>query len=263
MENPTFHLEGVVREQDSLADFEGPLSLILMLLSKNKIEIRDIKVSEILDQYLAYLARMEELDLEVASEFIQMAAYLLYIKTKMLLAPEPQELTELEQLMSSLEQLKNRGALESVRGVLPELAERAEEGLRLFTRGQEPLPKEAREYGYRHEPAELLGALLAVFSRTDARLPGPPAIEGIAPRRIVYGVRDKSRELIALLEGGRRTLREIYALAGSRSELVASFLSVLELCAMGSIILTDREDGEIDVSFAGGDVDSIIEAIEE
>ena len=133
MENPTFHLEGVVREQDSLADFEGPLSLILMLLSKNKIEIRDIKVSEILDQYLAYLARMEELDLEVASEFIQMAAYLLYIKTKMLLAPEPQELTELEQLMSSLEQLKNRGALESVRGVLPELAERAEEGLRLFT----------------------------------------------------------------------------------------------------------------------------------
>ena len=155
------------------------------------------------------------------------------------------------------------GALESVRGVLPELAERAEEGLRLFTRGQEMLPKEAREYGYRHEPAELLGALLAVFSRTDARLPGPPAMEGIAPRRIVYGVRDKSRELIALLEGGRRTLREIYALAGSRSELVASFLSVLELCAMGSIILTDREDGEIDVSFAGGDVDSIIEAIEE
>ena len=88
-------------------------------------------------------------------------------------------------------------------------------------------------------------------------------MEGIAPRRIIYGVRDKSRELIALLEGGRRTLREIYALAGSRSELVASFLSVLELCAMGSIILTDREDGEIDVSFAGGDVDSIIEAIEE
>ena len=75
MENPTFHLEGVIKEQDSLADFEGPLSLILMLLSKNKIEIRDIRVSEILDQYLEYLNRMEELDLEVASEFIQMAAY--------------------------------------------------------------------------------------------------------------------------------------------------------------------------------------------
>ena len=88
-------------------------------------------------------------------------------------------------------------------------------------------------------------------------------MENIAPKRIVYGVREKSRELITLLSGGKRTLREIYASAGSRSELVASFLSVLELCAMGSIILTDREDGEIDVSFAGGDVESIIEAIEE
>lgn len=263
MENPTFHLEGVIKEHDSLADFEGPLSLILMLLSKNKIEIHDIRVSEILDQYLEYLNRMEELDLEVASEFIQMAAYLLYIKTKMLLEPEPQELTELEQLMSSLEQLKNRGALEAVRSVLPELFERAEAGFRLFTRQQEPLPRDAREYAYRHEASELLSALLGVFSRTDARLPGPPAMENIAPKRIVYGVREKSRELITLLSGGKRTLREIYASAGSRSELVASFLSVLELCAMGSIILTDREDGEIDVSFAGGDVESIIEAIEE
>ena len=53
MENPTFFLEGIVRERNEQADFQGPLSLILMLLSKNKIEIRDIKISEILDQYLA------------------------------------------------------------------------------------------------------------------------------------------------------------------------------------------------------------------
>ena len=52
MENPSFFLEGVVKEKNELQDFEGPLSLILMLLSKNKIEIRDIKISEILDQYL-------------------------------------------------------------------------------------------------------------------------------------------------------------------------------------------------------------------
>ena len=263
MENPTFHLEGVVRERDSLADFEGPLSLILMLLSKDKIEIRDIRISEILDQYLEYLGRMEELDLEIASEFIQMASYLLYIKTRMLLTPEPEEISELEQLMSSLEQLKSRDTLESVRAVLPQLSERAEEGLRLFTRPQEPLRRGSREYEYRHEGADLLSALLAVFSRADARLPGPPALESIAPRRIVYGVRDKSREIIALLGVGNSTLREIYASAGSRSELVAAFLSVLELCAMGSIVLTDRADGEIEVSFAGGDVEKIIEAIEE
>ena len=79
MDNPTFHLDGVVKDRNELQDFDGPLSLILMLLSKNKIEIRDIKISEILDQYLEYLDRMEKMDLEITSEFVQMASHLLYI----------------------------------------------------------------------------------------------------------------------------------------------------------------------------------------
>ena len=102
MENPSFFLEGVVREKNELSDFEGPLSLILMLLSKNKIEIRDIKISDILDQYLEYLEKMQSMDLEVASEFVQMASHLLYIKTRTLLAGD-EEVSELELLMSSLE----------------------------------------------------------------------------------------------------------------------------------------------------------------
>ena len=103
--DPTYFLEGVIHDKSEMADFEGPLSLILLLLSKNKIEIRDIKISEILDQYLEYLNAMEKLDLEIASEFVQMASYLLYIKTRMLLTEE-KEVTELEQLIASLEQLK-------------------------------------------------------------------------------------------------------------------------------------------------------------
>ena len=106
MENPSFFLEGVVKEKNELQDFEGPLSLILMLLSKNKIEIRDIKISEILDQYLEYLAQMQSMDLEIASEFVQMASHLLYIKTKTLLTSDDEEVSELEVLMASLEQLK-------------------------------------------------------------------------------------------------------------------------------------------------------------
>ena len=58
MENPNFYLEGIVREKDSVQDFEGPLSLILMLLQKNKIEIRELRISDILDQYLEFLDRM-------------------------------------------------------------------------------------------------------------------------------------------------------------------------------------------------------------
>ena len=103
--DPTFFLEGVVHEKSDMVDFEGPLSLILLLLSKNKIEIRDIPIAEITDQYLEYLNAMEKLDLDIASEFVQMASYLLYIKTRMMLTEE-KEISELEQLIASLEQLK-------------------------------------------------------------------------------------------------------------------------------------------------------------
>ena len=87
MEAPIYHLDKVVKaKQEDLEDFDGPLDLILHLLSKNKIEIRDIQISDLLDQYLAWMARREEMDLEVASEFVTMAAHLVYIKTRMLLS---------------------------------------------------------------------------------------------------------------------------------------------------------------------------------
>ena len=133
MENPTFHLEGIVKDKNELQDFSGPLSLILMLLSKNKIEIRDIKISEILDQYLEYLAEMERMDLEIASEFVQMASHLLFIKTRTLLAGD-EEVSELEELMTSLEQLKCRDIYTAVQKVIPELKKASETGLLYFAK---------------------------------------------------------------------------------------------------------------------------------
>ena len=73
------------------AGFEGPLDLILYLLGRNKMEIQDISISLICDQYMAWLARRQELDLEVASEFVTMASQLVYIKTRMLLSIEDEE----------------------------------------------------------------------------------------------------------------------------------------------------------------------------
>ena len=262
-EDPTFRLEGVVHERDSLADFEGPLSLILQLLSKNKIEIRDISVAEILEQYLAYLDEMQRMDLEVASEFVQMAAYLLYIKTRTLLAAE-KEVTELEQLMSSLEQLKAKGAREQVRAILPGFGEMSESGKDLFTRRQEPLSREAKAYDYRHDPAELLGALCEAYMRPEVKPPAARELTArLAPKRIIYGVRDKSREIITRLgEWGAATLEELCRESRSRSEVVAVFLSVLELCAMGSLLISESDAG-LRLEFAGGDAEKILEAIEE
>ena len=133
--DPTYFLEGIIHDKSEMADFEGPLSLILLLLSKNKIEIRDIKISEILDQYLEYLNAMEKLDLEIASEFVQMASYLLYIKTRMLLTEE-KEVTELEQLIASLEQLKCKDTYAAVKSVTPMLDAAAQTGLHGCRRAQ-------------------------------------------------------------------------------------------------------------------------------
>ncbi|MGE4352666.1 MAG: ScpA family protein [Oscillospiraceae bacterium] len=260
MENPTFHLEGVVRNKDELDDFKGPLSLILMLLAKNKIEIRDIQISLILDQYLAYIAGMQEMDLEVASEFVQMAAHLMYIKTKMLLTGD-EEITELEQLMTSLEQLKCKDAYTRVKAVVPRLDKAAEDGLMLFSTPGETLPQYG-EYNIRHTPGELLKALAAVLGR-GARGAAEDVMAPFMPQRIVYGVREKSREIIERLRArGECALNDMYATCKSRSELVATFISVLELCSTGSLTITAADAGYV-IGFTGGNTEEILENIAE
>lgn len=262
MENPSFFLEGIVHEKNELQDFEGPLSLILMLLQKNKIEIRDIKIADILDQYLEYLNEMQSMDLEVASEFVQMASYLLYIKTKTLLASDEQEVSELELLITSLEQLKAKDAFSQLQQIIPTLKKQSEHGMLYFTKLPEPVKKQAREYEYRHEPQELLKAVYDVFSRGIKSYEGDDRMASAIPKRIVYSVRDKSRQILNLLRTGSFALKELYSSCSSASELVAAFMSVLELCSMGSINI-ERNDNDYTVSFAGGDIDEIIEKIVE
>ena len=260
MENPSFRLEGIVHEKDELQDFEGPLSLILQLLQKNKIEIRDLQISLILDQYLAWMAEMQRMDLEIASEFVQMASHLLYIKTRTLLSAE-EEVTELEVLMESLEQLKARDNLAAIREVTPALKAASERGMLFFPKLPEPLPRAARDYEYRHEPVDLLRALRSLFSR-GVKLPEEESLAEAIPKRIVYSVRSKSRELLERLRLGPAMLEELYRACGSRSEVVATFLSVLELCSMGGVRI-DREEKGYRLSYTGGDVEAILEKIEE
>lgn len=254
MENPTFHLEGIVRTRDEMQDFTGPLSLILMLLSKNKIEIRDLRISDILQQYIDYIGRMQELDLDIASEFVQMASHLVYIKTRTLLA-SGEEVSELEELMSSLEQLKCQDAYVSIKAVTDSFLSSTMQGMLLFSKEPEPIRAAGgREYEYSHTLSELFSALAQVLTRGGTQQAADSDI--LVPRRIVYSVRQKSRQLIELLRAGMaRTLKDIYALSASRSEVVATFISVLELCASGNVMITEI-DGELTVSLCGeGNID--------
>ena len=264
MENPNYHLQGIVREKDSLQDFEGPLSLILMLLQKNKIEIRDLKVSDILDQYLDYLVRMEEMDLDIASEFVQMASHLLYLKTRELLTAE-EEVSELELLMESLEQLQARERFHALTEVIPDLKKASETGLLFFSKLPEPLKQPNTDYPYRHEPVDLLKAMLALWNRGDRSRPEMEAhLFAAVPPRITYSIRDKGREIISRLRQGPVLMTDLYAQCRSASELVATFVAVLELCRSGNLELK-REDDRLRMQYVGAEqeIETILESFEE
>ena len=117
MDEPRYHLGSVVHAKgETLEDFDGPLDVILLLLSKNKIEIQDIQISAILEQYLAYLDEMKRMDMEIASEFIAMASYLMYIKTRMLLSKAEQEeaQSEMDKLVESLQKRQRQDAYQQI-----------------------------------------------------------------------------------------------------------------------------------------------------
>ena len=118
MEQPRYHLEGIVHTRaETPEDFDGPLDVIFLLLSKNKIEIQDVSISAILEQYLVYLDEMKRMDVEIASEFTAMASHLMLIKTKMLLSAAEQEeaMSEMELLIQSLEQRQRKQAYELIK----------------------------------------------------------------------------------------------------------------------------------------------------
>ena len=244
MEAPVYHLDSVVKTRTQPADFDGPLDLILALLSKNKMEIQDIQISLILDQYLAWMDRRKELDLEVASEFVTMAAQLVYIKTRMLLSIHDEEaLSEMEELIASLEERQRHENYKKIKQIIPRMLQRYEVGRDCLTRMQEPVTPD-RTYRYVHQPDDLLRALSGVLERGGEQLPPPErAFRGIVGRE-PYPVGNKASEILRrLLHEGVMRFRALFQNSRSRSEIVATFLAVLELCKASRVRLagTERE----------------------
>ena len=240
MGEPQYRLEGIVHTRnEGMEDFEGPLDVIFLLLSKNKIEIQDVSITAILEQYLAYLDEMKRLDMEIASEFITMASHLMLIKTKMLLsaAEQAEAESELDLLRQSLIERQRKEAIEQIRVAIGFLEPRNEIGRCLFTKDPEPLRKD-QTYRYQHVPADLLRALDTISERSQRQLP-PPTVNfmGIVGKER-YPVTRKAGEILRLLVlRGVERLKNLFKGNKSRSEVVATFISVLELCKSGSIFL--------------------------
>ena len=247
MGEPQYRLQGIVHTRtDEMEDFEGPLDVIFLLLSKNKIEIQDVSITAILEQYLAYLDEMKRMDMEIASEFITMASHLMLIKTKMLLsaAEQAEAESELDQLRQSLIERQRKDAIEQIRTAVSWLEPRNEIGRCLFTKEPEPLKRE-KGYRYKHTTLDLLRALDNISERNQRRLP-PPTVnfKGIVGKE-PYPIGKKTGEVLRqLVLRGVERLRNLFRGNKSRSEIVATFLAVLDLCKTNSVTLEDDINGD-------------------
>ena len=263
MQEPTYHLEGIVRaKQDNMEDFSGPLDLILSLLSKNKIQIRDIRLSLILDQYLAYLDEMKRMDLEIASEFVVMASHLMQLKTKMLLTTgEDEEVAgELELLMRSLEDRKRQEIYGVIRQAAETLAPMAENGLGMFAKRPEPL-RRSRKYEYKHDRRDLLIAMNGIMERNQNALPPPMSAFSEVIEQQPFPAQKKARQIIRrLIAVGSSRFKSLFQGSRSRSEIVATFVAVLELCRMGTLRISDDEEQQ--VSYVSGSSGEFVSEME-
>ncbi len=228
-----------------LARFEGPLDLLLHLIKRDEIDIYDIPIAHITQQYLAYLELMRILDLEVAGEFLVMAATLMRIKAKMLLPlPAPgeededegdpreelvQRLIEYRQFKEAAETLKTR---EGERRLLHE-------------RGMVPGEDEAGPLPL--APASLFD-LLDALNRVMSRLPEQTIYEVQAE---VYDLEEKMAFVASLAaEAGRLTFESLLQHCRVRLEMIVTFMALLELIKMGRLAVAQTESfGEILIEY--------------
>ena len=207
--------------QYRLENFEGPLDLLLNLVAKNKIDIYDIPIAELLEQYMEQIDLMREADMDVASEFLEMAARLVYIKTASLLPRQEDEedprmeltgiLLEYRQCKAAAEKLRQMAAFNTV------------------TRPPEELPADFI-YKRIHDPRELGQALRAAWGKGKSLMPPKPeSFSALVSARIVSVVSQTVYVLRSLWKRGSIAYRALFAEKADRSARVAVFLALLEL----------------------------------
>lgn len=224
--------------------FEGPLDLLLHLIKMNRVEITDIPVATICDQFHAYLQLMEELNLDVAGEYIYEAALLIHIKSKMLLPrpakaegePEEDPRQELVQRLLEYRQLKE---------VAQSFAELDRVRMGIFTRKPQPLPQAPEEEGTidlgEVSLFDLMGALKTALVRYEKEHPPPLQLTLDA-----FSVRSQFDRLLAILDAGRPfDLVDDLRTRSCRAEAISAFLAVLELARLNLVRVHQTEGGDI------------------
>lgn len=222
-----------------LESFEGPLDLLLQLISKNKLNIYDIKLSVLIEQYLEQMEIFKSMDMEISSEFLEMAARLVHMKTVSLL-PKHDEIIKLkEELTGELIEYQLCRQMASKLSLMTE-------GFYQFVRKPEEHEVD-KTYENIHPSDTIYLSYLAAVGRGKRRLPPSTApFTKIVAKKIVAVSSKIVFVLRSLVRKGSGKLSSLYGSAKSRSELVATFLAVLELCKANRIeIEGDSDNAEI------------------
>lgn len=222
--------------------FEGPMDLLLHLITKHKLDIYDIPIFELVEQYTNYVREMQEENMEVASEFLEMAARLVYIKTVSLL-PVYDEAEELKKELRD-ELLEYRDC-KILAGKLAQMTD----GFNFTPRKYPEEVTPDNSYKRLHEPGELLSAYSLAAGKKLRRLPPPlDSFKTIVTKKIV-SVGSKIESIVTSLKKKRkRRLLDIYKEAKSRSDLIAAFLAILELAKNKTVYVSgDGDNAQIEL----------------
>lgn len=227
-----------------LETFEGPLDLLLSLIAKNKLDILDIQITELVDQYLEQMHQMQDQQMEITSEFLEMAARLIYMKTVSLL-PKHEEAEQLKKELSG--QLVEYRDCKLAAAML-----REQFSFDSFTRRPEKIEPD-RRYRGSHTPQQIYQAYLSAVGRGKRFLPPPQeAFSAIVTHRIV----SVSSRIISVLRRLRiKSVQRYEALfdgVRDHSERVATFLAILELVKGKRVRLEGDRDQEVKLINGGG-----------
>ena len=230
-----------------IENFEGPLDLLVHLIDKNKMNICDINLSEITDQYVEYINQMESMNLEIASEFLVMASTLLYIKSKTILPnynEQSDELSEEELLQRIIEYKKYKEITKKLREMYNDSA------VRYYKLPEEiELPKQKLEREYQIE--QIIESYKKIVERNENKLnENAKNIEKIAITD-TYTVASKVKEMLKeLVRKPKFVINALFSLQRcNKEEVVTAFSGLLELSRRNKVV-TEQEElfGEISVS---------------
>ena len=216
--------------------FEGPLDLLLTLISKNKVSITDIPIAMICDQYMEYIEEAQKMDLEIASEFIVMASELMLIKSRMILpheeGTENDPRREIADALLLYQQAKL--AVKEMRPLYEEYSGR-------YVKGTDDVPPE-KGLPLNMDVGLMTKALSAVLRRMKIAnaMRSPTELVNPLIKHKVVSVEEKIEEMcITLEEVGEATLYDLLVVSENRSELVARFMGILELIKLNRIMITN------------------------